>query len=271
MFRFMLPAAVAAVFLASSASASERHFTQSYESNVLPKNSVEIETWNTLRMGKDNYFMRFDHRLEFEFGLTDQLQTALYLNLGSTGSRQGNAITTESEFTSLSSEWKLKLSDSVGDAIGSALYFELTAGAQEYEVEAKIILDKRMDRWLFAFNGVYEHEITVLGDELRKEHKASAVAGATYFFSDHMTLGVEAFGKAVFEAEHVAGGGRGDIEMEHAAVWAGPVLGYAAKGWWTTISITPQLVGIAGASAGSSLNLNEFERAQARILLGFHL
>ncbi len=259
------------VLLCGVAVASERHFTQMYESNVLPQNSVEIETWNTLRMAKDSYFMRLDHRLEFEFGLTDQLQTALYLNLGSTGSRQGSEIATESEFTSISSEWKLKLSDSVGDAIGSALYFELSAGAQEYEVEAKIILDKRMDRWLFAFNGVYEHEITVLGDELRKEHKASAIAGATYFFSDHMTLGVEAFGKAVFEAEHVAGGGHGDLAMEHAAVWAGPVLGYAAKGWWAAVSITPQLAGLAGTSAGSSLNLDEFERAQARILLGFHL
>ena len=66
---------------AASASASERHFTYTYESAVLHPGGREFEPWSTFRLGKDGHFARLDTRLEAELGVTDRLQTSLYLNL----------------------------------------------------------------------------------------------------------------------------------------------------------------------------------------------
>ena len=72
-----------AALAGTSAGASERHFTFTYESAVLPPGKWELEPWNTFRLGKEDYFARLDTRLEAELGLSDRLQTSLYLNLSS--------------------------------------------------------------------------------------------------------------------------------------------------------------------------------------------
>src|SRR5690349_5873934 len=71
-------ALVGATFVATPAHANERHFTYTYESATLPAGAVELEPWTTVRAWKDDYYLRFDHRLEFELGLTDNLLAAFY-------------------------------------------------------------------------------------------------------------------------------------------------------------------------------------------------
>src|SRR4030095_5745677 len=61
------------------ANASERRFTYTYESLVLNPGEIEIEPWTTFRIGKDDYFVRIDHRLEFEAGLPTRLPDAFSL------------------------------------------------------------------------------------------------------------------------------------------------------------------------------------------------
>jgi hypothetical protein len=56
--------------------AQDRMFTYTYQSNVLNKGQRELEVWNTLRMGKQDYFSRFDNRTEYEIGLGSNLQTS---------------------------------------------------------------------------------------------------------------------------------------------------------------------------------------------------
>src|SRR5262245_22445372 len=77
---------------ASLAQANDRHFTYTYESAVLPPDARELEVWTTWRTGRDRYYSAFDHRLEFEIGLTERLLTAFYLNFG--------GVTLETEFGS---------------------------------------------------------------------------------------------------------------------------------------------------------------------------
>ena len=69
----------------------------------------EIEPWNTFRLGKSGFYSRLDTRLEAELGLTDRLQTSLYLNIkaATADTPQGRSSSTELE--GVSSEWKLKL------------------------------------------------------------------------------------------------------------------------------------------------------------------
>src|SRR3954462_8025614 len=110
---WFLPAvllALPAVALPRAASANERHFTYTYESAVLPQGARELEVWTTPRLGRDQYFARFDHRLEFEVGLTGRLQTSLYLNFsGQTAETAPGVRTSGMSYEGVSSEWKYKL------------------------------------------------------------------------------------------------------------------------------------------------------------------
>src|SRR5207249_2601297 len=97
----------------------------------------EIELWSTYRTGRNEYYTEFDHRAEFEFGLTPRLMTALYLNWKDVASQDNTtpnpSLKKEFEWQGISSEWKYKMTDPVADKIGSALYSELTLGTDEVE------------------------------------------------------------------------------------------------------------------------------------------
>jgi hypothetical protein len=62
--------ALVGLLLATPGLANERHFTLSYESATLPAGAVEIEPQTTFRMGREQYYLGLDHRLEFEVGIT---------------------------------------------------------------------------------------------------------------------------------------------------------------------------------------------------------
>lgn len=248
--------------------ANERHFTQTYETATLAPGVVEIEPWSTARLGKDGYYTGIDNRLEFEVGLSDRLQTSVYVNWGVEGVRNPvtKGIDTATNHKGISSEWKLRLSDSVADPVGSALYLELTLAPDEVEIESKILIDKRAGPWNVAVNAVYEFGHNYA--EAIDEHKVNATAALGYFVADHLSLGVEAFDLNKFEPA-APGGATG---LKHGAIYAGPVLSYGLGNWWVAACVTPQLYGYGTAvAAGRGLNLDDFERVQARVLMGIHL
>src|SRR5262245_5114486 len=78
---FLASALLALASTPPRAEANERHFTYTYETAVLPQGAKELEFWTTPRLGREDYFARFDQRLEFEVGLTNRLQTSVYLNM----------------------------------------------------------------------------------------------------------------------------------------------------------------------------------------------
>ena len=141
------------LFFTSLVNCQDRLFTYTYQSSVLGKGQREIEVWNTVHWGREDFYRAFKHRIEFELGLGSRLQTAFYLNLKSTAMQikeiNNSFITSETDF-SFSNEWKYKLSDPVANKIGSALYGELTVSKDEIEIEAKIILDKKSGRFTQA-------------------------------------------------------------------------------------------------------------------------
>ena len=168
----------AACLAAFAAQAQDRLFTYTYQSNVLNQGQKEIEVWNTIRTGRKDFYLRYDHRTEFEIGLGRNLQTAFYLNATSktqTANEGGSKhFETENEL-SFSNEWKLKLLDPVANPVGLALYGEYGIGSNEFEFEGKLLVDKKVNKLTFAANAVYELELKpeYSGDELEweKEHK----------------------------------------------------------------------------------------------------
>ena len=149
---------MALVFLVSSYS-NERKFGYTYQSLVLGKGNKELEIGTTARIGKDiPYYAAFDNRMEFEWGITNKLQTAFYINFSNTSLDAGTGMETEFEFEGISSEWKYQLSSPSKDPVGFALYTELGLNTDEAELEAKLIFDKRVKKHTFALNLVFENE-----------------------------------------------------------------------------------------------------------------
>lgn len=252
--------------LSGTANASERHFTYSNESAVLAPGAREIEVWSTWRRGREQFYSRFDERLELEIGVTDRLMTAIYLNFTSISKDSGvdadadghNDIATEAEVKGVSWELKYKLSDAVADPLGLALYGEAGLGSGESEFEAKLIADKRIGSLLVAANLVYEAEIEFEGYENEVEHNLEFTAGATYFFASRFALGLEARSHTIIE----------EGEVEHSALFVGPVAFYGAEHCWVALTTLFQVKATSGATTGYDVDLADHERFNARLLFG---
>lgn len=258
----LLVAGLLSVATVLPASASERRFTYTYGSDVLNPGTVELEPWTTFRMGRSEFYNRMEHRLEFEFGLTDRLQMAWYLKMKAITLDEAGTRVSEFEWGGVSSEWKYKLMDAVADPVGLALYFEPGIATAEAELEFKLIVDKRLGDLYLALNTVFEYELEFgEPDELEKEAVVEVALGATWFFTPTFAAGVEIVSHTAMPA------GEG---VEYSAIHAGPAVSYSTDSWWATFTILPQLA--APVRTGTTaLELDHAERLQARLLLGIHL
>lgn len=251
-----------------STQAQDRLFTYTYQSTVLNQGQKEIEVWNTIRTGRKDFYLRYDHRTEFEIGLGHNLQTAFYLNATTksqtaidNGSKQ---LETENEI-SFSNEWKLKLLDPVANPVGLALYGEYGIGSKEFELEGKLLIDKKINNLTFATNAVYELELEpeYEGPELEweKEHKVDVHLAAAYSFTPKFHLTMENVCKNVFE----------EGELEHSALYSGLGTSYIGDRYWINCTVLPQIAAFKGNEQGERLNLHEFEKVQFRVLFSYVL
>jgi hypothetical protein len=255
----LLPLAVLLPLLVgASASAGERTLAWTYDTNVLPAGSKELELWSTGRFGRPEGYSAFDNRAELEIGLGGQLQTSVYLNYGTV--YDGPSGTTVLNW-SISNEWKWKLLDPVADVFGLALYGEVTGGVNEEELEAKLILDKRYGHLLLALNLIGELEWENQFTGWLHEQILEATAGAEYGVGAGFHVGVEARVNAVWETATGFVGG---------AVFVGPVVSFVQPKWWLALSVTAQVAGF-GSGTVNGLELDEHERLNVRLLAGFDL
>jgi hypothetical protein len=280
-FSKMMAAVFTVLTFSTATQAQDRIFTYTYQSLVLNQQQREIEVWNTVKTGKEAYSLGLEHRVEFEMGIAKNLQTAFYFNIGSETARKTREVLTldvngkpmymtedflehENEF-SFSNEWKLKLSDPSANAIGSALYGELKIGTSECELEGKLLLDKQAGRWTTALNLVgeaeFEPEMEINETEMELEPKAKILLSTAYNVSKGWYIGLEALNDNKFE----------EGEMEHSALFVGPCFSYATEKFFINFTALPQVRGLKGNSNGNSLNLDAYEKLQARLLFSYAL
>lgn len=258
-------AATGALLLAiPTASAGGRHYTYTYETGVLPAGATEIESWTTIRLGREEYYARFDHRLEFEVGLIDDLQLAVYTNFHTVAA--GEPAVTKVSLDGISLELKGKLLDPVADPLGLGLYFEVAGGPMELELEGKVLLEKRFGDFGLAVNLVYEGEFKRGVDSLDfVEQKTEVDLAFGWFASPEWSLGLELVSRTKFEKED------GAFELESSALFLGPTVSYNTTGYFVAATFLPQLAALAGASDGSALALDGRERYEVRLLVGLDL
>jgi hypothetical protein len=261
------PLLIIIIFAAGSVLfAQDRIFNYTYQSGVLGSSQKELEIWTTYHTGRESYYKMMDTRAEFEIGLSSHMQTAFYLNYSSqaTGMLMDTIMEIERETDfSFSNEWKYKLSDPAADVIGSALYGEVTIGTTEFEIEAKLILDKQIGLTTQAFNIAFEPEWEWKPQkgEIKAniEYKFELNYGIGVMLGKGWTMGAEIRNPNVYEHDQWA----------HSALYAGPTLSYARNDFWINLTFMPQIAGLRGKTPGQGLNLDEFERYQGRVLFSY--
>lgn len=255
---------------ALSSPAQDRYFARTYTSNVLPKGAIDLEFWHTSRYGHTGeFFHAQDQRMELEFGLGKNLQTAFYFNRFQQRFNTGANNTATSNELGFSNEWKFKLSDPSANRIGSALYFEAgIKGGDEVELETKIILDKYIGKNLLAFNGVaeFEKEFKWKNGSVTSEGWTTPIEfDLAYMYAIKPTLGL---GLEVINKNDIAKG----AGWKNSVFYAGPTLNSRNNKWFVIVNYLPQLFNVHKTvySPGNKV-LDEQERAEARILIGISL
>ena len=255
--------------ISASCFSQDRYFARTYNTYVLPKGNIDLEFWHTSRLGhKDKYFHGQDQRLELEFGLGKNLQTAFYFNRfqnTSIDSLGNNVTAIEIGF---SNEWKWKLSDPIENRVGSALYGEIGWKGDEIELEAKLILDKQFGKNLLAFNLVAEFE-----EEIERENGKTELELESYpvefdfaymrNFSTKWGLGFELI---------IHNDISKDNGWENSIWFAGPTFNYRGNRWFLIANFSPQL-GNTHKTKFSPSNkvLDAHERFEGRLLIGISL
>ncbi|MBI1871029.1 MAG: hypothetical protein HYS07_07550 [Chlamydiae bacterium] len=234
--------------------ADERHFTYSYEADsILPKGHWELEQWVTLKEGKDEgKFHRWDFREEIEYGLTDRLTTALYLNFRDTtvDLKEDGNDSEAFEFRGVSSEWKYMLFSPHLCPIGVLFYFETRYDGEELELEEKLILEHIFfEKWIGVVNVVGEEEWEFEEEETKTEGALEFDLGLSYLINGHWSVGVEARNHREYPEFE---------EEEHSAWFVGPNIHYGSSKWWATFTVLPQVTDV----------LDEHEEVEVRFIAG---
>ncbi len=245
---------VVGFILSTSLHADERRFTYSYEADsVLPKNHWEFEQWVTLRSGHDEgEFTRWDFREEIEYGLTDRLTAALYLNFkdlyvdlpGTENDKD------KMEFTGVSNEWKYMLLSPHLNPIGVLLYFEWKYDGDEFELEEKLVLEHIFaEHWILVTNIIGEEVWEFKDDETETKGELEFTFGLSYILNQNWSVGVEAKNHREFPEYE---------EQEFSAWFVGPNIHYGTDKWWATLTVLPQVTDV----------LDEQERVEVRLIAG---
>lgn len=226
-FPFALLTIILFMSIATQGRADQRLFTFTYEATTQPKGAGEYEQWVTWKTNKGNdaSFDRIEFRHELEFGLTDNFQLGIYL---SDWRYQGGASVQNdrAEWNNVAVEGILNLTNPVTDPLGIGLYGEVKLGDEKFVLEPKLLLQKNIGKFVFAYNFVFEAEWEgqrYSDDKLVIEN----IFGASYEVCPSLSLG----GELVHEIEYDDWADWGDH-----VVYLGPNLAFRGKGWWATVT-----------------------------------
>lgn len=212
---------------AQPANADARRFTFTYETTTMPEGQWEYEQWVTWSTDKDidSDFDRLEFRQEFEYGFTDNFQAAFYF--ADWRYQDGRSVSENgAEVRNSAIELVYSLSDPVNDPLGVALYGEIKAGDEILELEAKLLLQKNVGSWVFAWNGIFEAEWE--GERYDEDKgELGQTIGVSYQLNPSLLVGAE----LVHEIEYDDWS-----EWEDHVVYVGPNASWRTESWWVTVT-----------------------------------
>ena len=201
--------------MSSAIFADRRSYVWTYEYQTMPKGVAEVEYYLTHKISDWHKYddkNTWDHNVEFEYGLTDHWDVAIY--------QTWNQTNTENEDTCDYTGSKIRTRYRIGEKnqlpIDILLYAEYILGdgpKNEDKIEAKLILAKDFGRWNLAYNQIYEKEVKN-GDEF--EH--AYATGLSYEFSPVWKMGIESTGNYTEDKYYL-----------------GPTVSWASEKYWVNL------------------------------------
>jgi hypothetical protein len=241
------------------ARADPHYFLGSYTPYPGETQELEVETWVTARVGKQDPSLpaAWESRLEIEYALTNRLSGAAYVNFDGTPGADPDVRSGSLEIIdALASPGRLP-----GDP---ALYLEVTESGHELELEPKLLVGWRSPRWVMASNLVGEFEFRHdrdekldNGDVLTKAAAGEITGGVAYEVGRRVAVGVETRYRAEFP----------NFTRHAASLFSlGPTVSLRLGKGQAAVSLLPQVWGHP-PTAGRR-NLTDFEKLQIRTVVG---
>jgi hypothetical protein len=192
-------AALALVLLAPArAWATPRPLPFTYTADSLGEGEMELEQYVDLTPAKavtadspaGATYLATQLQTEFEYGITDRLELGLYVAMLPNPGPDYSQYATMTEGTGFKERLRYRLADEGEWPIDVALYGELVEYTNEFEIEAKIILQRRIGNLRIAANAWAEREFSYSG---QKENSVvlNPTAGLTYQITPSVHLGAE--------------------------------------------------------------------------------
>lgn len=254
------------------ATAGEPLFGYSYTTDLLPKDHWEVEQWFTDREGQaQGEFHHLDMRTEVEYGVTDNLQVALYLDY-MYADENGNSVRGKTEgieipydhnpderyravrFDGVAMEVMYRVLSPYTSPVGLAFYIEPEFGTWESGLEFRAIVQKNFldDQLVLAGNFWIELDresssnLVVPGStEIPDGSKSDATyaeidLGASYRFAPGWFAGLE-----FRNHNEYSGFTLSHDHQDHTAFFLGPNIHYATERWFMTAAVLRQVSAIA--------------------------
>ena len=175
----------------SSVLADRRSYVWTYEYQTVPKGHSEIEYYLTHKVTDSHKYKQkniWEHAIEYEFGLTNRWDIAVYQNFKQTNTTDEDDF----DYTGSKVRTRYRLGEKGQYPLDTLLYLEyiLPNDSQSPEkIEAKFILAKDFGKWNLAYNQIIEKGITNQG-----ETENGYAAGLSYEFSPSCKMAIESKG-----------------------------------------------------------------------------
>jgi hypothetical protein len=146
------PGLLLGLFASAPAAATPQPLPFTYVYETLPKGSLELEQYadyTPLRLQAGNnasgsvLYGASQFQTEFEYGITDRLELGLYVTIAPTTDAVQN-LPPLTEGTGIKERLRLRLAEEGEWPLDVGLYGELVENERELELEAKIILQRRI-------------------------------------------------------------------------------------------------------------------------------
>jgi hypothetical protein len=251
--RRALFAAVLLALVPAVAGADRRYFLQSYTPYLSPAGETEVEFHAIAGNGRgDSTNTSWGNRFEVEYGITDRVTGALYLNFVQPGG-EGAAM----KFDGPSLELIGRLADRGKIPLDPALYLEVRESGTELEVEPKLLLAHRRGGLVCVANLIGEFETTHPGGTTSRALRLTG--GVSRELGPVVAVGIEALYHHQFESS----------ASNPSMVLLGPTINLQKEKVQLSLAWHPQVWGDPASAGG--LDLRDFPRSEVRLLLGLEL
>lgn len=169
-----------------------------------------------------------EFRHELEIGVTDRFQASIYFADWAYSSNDHESTV---EYQDAAVELIYNFTNPVLDPVGISVYQEYKAGEDLFEWESKLIAQKNVGRFIFAYNVTLE-AVWEGHDLEEKEGEFTQSIGASYEISPRLSVGVELLHEFVFPEWR--------DEEKIRNVFVGPNVCYRRHNWFVTVSCLAQ-------------------------------